>query len=183
MASVISSAEKDLPLGLHLLWHQFMSRPEKEYESTFSSLHRTKEQAAHIKRGSLYCTSVCWKHISIMFQWDWTLLWNAWKKDKSSYFFLLLNLISWNTDESIPFQNVFYNSEQLYVYSSFICPRSTTNTACGWQRMLPFNDLICFSYFSGFCSWLLRKACWGIFLQPKWDLKNLKLQWVNNFRE
>lgn len=72
------------------------------------------------------------------------------KKTSLYTFFLLLNSISWNTDKSIPFQNVFYNSEQLYVHSSFIWPGNTTDRGCGWWRMLPFNALICLSYFNFF---------------------------------
>lgn len=105
-----------------------------------SSLHKTWLSLQHIcaLKAHLYYVPVR------------LLLLNAWIKDKSLYFFFLLNSISWNTDKSIPFQNVFYNSEQLYVHSSFIWPGNTTDRGCGWWRMLPFNALIRLSYFSVF---------------------------------
>lgn len=106
-----------------------------------------------------------------MFQRGWIFLLNAWRKDKAlDFFFCLIQSRETQMDQSHFKMYFTTHNSCTYTLASSSLEAQPTETV-GDRECYHLMLLYAYRISMFFCSWLLRGACWGIFLQLKWDWK------------
>lgn len=139
-----------------------------------SSLHKTWLSLQHIcvLKAHLYYVPVR------------LFLLNAWKKRQGFILFLFCLIQSHETETNQSHFKMYFTTQNSCTYILASSGLETQLTeAVGDGECYHLMLLYAYHISVFFCSWLLWGACWEIFLQPKQELKHLKLQWVSNYRE